>query len=294
MKRKKFKYILGLFLSLAFFASCEDESYEFGDLIAPSNLKVTAEIVGQDVNPTGDGSGVVNLSVTADNAITYRFIYNGAEKTTATGNITYSFGTTGTQTYTITVVAYGKAGIASSTTIDLDVLVVYEPPADLLTMLTADSSRTWRIKSEASGHLGVGPGDAFTASWWAASPDDKDGWGAYDDRFVFNVDGTFSHITNGDTFGKLPAMAADLGGGQGLVADGNNESRFSLANYEESWSLSAPNGQETLKFSNIGYHGFYVGGDHSYMIQTRSENEMSLRTIGVDGNSWYVILVAVE
>ena len=24
----------------AFFASCEDESYEFGDLIAPSNLKV--------------------------------------------------------------------------------------------------------------------------------------------------------------------------------------------------------------------------------------------------------------
>lgn len=291
---KNLKYILGLFLTLVFFTSCEEESYEFGEIIAPSNLQITANIVGQDVNPTGDGSGVVHLNVTADNAITYKFIYNGSEKTSATGNITYSFGTTGTETYTVTVVAYGTAGASSSTIIELEVLVVYEPPADLLTMLTANSSRTWRIKAEAPGHFGVGPTDGFEPIWWSAASNDKADWGAYDDRFTFNVDGAFSHTTNGDTFGKLTAMAADLGGDQGLVPDGNDEAVYALDNYEDSWALSAPNGQETLTFSSIGYHGFYVGGDHSYMIQSRSENEMSLRTIGADTNSWYVILVADE
>lgn len=289
---KNIKYILGLFLTLAIFASCEEETFEFGDIIAPSNLQITAEIVGQDVNPTGDGTGVVHLNVTADNAITYKFVYNGTEKTSATGKMTYSFGTTGTETYTITVLAFGKAGVSSSETIQLDVLVVYEPPADLLTMLTGDSSRSWRIKAEAQGHFGVGPGDGFEPIWWAANPNDKDGWGAYDDTFEFNVDGTFSHTTNGDTFGKLDAMAADLGGDQGLEGDSNGEVVYALENYEDTWTLSAPNGQETLTFSNIGYHGFYVGGDHSYMIQARSENEMSLRTIGAGGLAWYVILIA--
>ena len=291
---KNIKYILGLFLALAFFASCEEETYEFGDLIAPSNLQITAEIVGQDVNPTGDGSGVVHLNVTADNAVTYKFVYNGTEKTTASGNMTYGFGTTGTETYTITVLAYGTGGVSSSATVQLEVLVVYEPPADLLTMLTGDSSRTWRIKAEALGHFGVAATDVYWPEWWSAAPYDKADWECYDDTFVFNIDGTFTHITNGLTFGKLPAMTDDLGGDQGRVGDSNDESIYALDDYEESWALSAPDGQETLTFSNIGYHGFYVGGDHSYMIQERSENEMSLRTIGAGGNSWYVILIADE
>lgn len=291
---KNIKYILGLFLALAFFVSCEEETFEFGDIIAPSNIQISTEILGQDVNPTGDGSGVVHVNVTADNAITYKFVHNGTEKTSASGQMTYSFGTTGTETYTITVIAYGTAGVSSSASVQLDVLVLYEPPADLLTMLTSDSSRTWRIKAEGPGHFGVGPNDGFEPIWWSASPNDKADWGCYDDRFTFNVDGSFTHITNGDTFGKLPAMAADLDGDQGLVGDSNNEALYAWDDYTENWTLSEPNGQETLTFSNIGYHGFYVGGDHSYMILSRSENEMSLRTIGAGGLAWYVILVADE
>jgi len=291
---KNIKYILGLFLALVFFASCEEETYEFGDLTAPSNLQITAEIVGQDTNPTGDGSGVVHLSVTADNAITYKFVHNGSEKTSATGEMTYSFGTTGTQTYTVNVVAFGKGGVSSNTSVELEVLVVYEPPADLLTMLTGDSSRTWRIKNEASGHFGVSAGNVYWPEWWSASPDDKADWECYDDTFIFNVDGTFTHITNGLTFGKLDPMAADLDGDQGLTANGDGEAVYAWDDYEEGWALSAPNGVETLAFSNIGYHGFYCGGDHKYVIQERSENEMSLRTVGAGGNGWYAILIAVD
>lgn len=292
---KNIKYIIGLFLSLAFFASCEDETHEFGDIIAPTNLQINAEIVGADTeNPYGDGSGTVNFTVTANDVITYKFVYDGAESMAPAGNKTYNFGITGTNTYTVTAVAIGTAGASSSVSIEVEVLALYAPPADLLTMLTADASRTWRVKAESANHFGVGPADSQIPVWWGAQPFDKDGWGAYDDRFIFNVNGSFTHITNGDTFGKLDAMAADLGGDQGLTPDGNGEAIYALEDYSESWSLSAPGGVETLTFSNIGYHGFYVGGDHSYTILDRSENEMQLKTIGADGNGWFVILVAED
>lgn len=292
---KNIKYII-TFLSIALvFSSCEKENYEFGDLVTPTNMVVTTEIVGVDAtHPNGDGSGTVHFNVTADNAITYRFVYDGAESTSALGTKTYTFGTTGLKKYAVTVVAYGTGGVSSSKTVEVEVLVVYSPPADLLTMLTSDSSRTWRLKAESTGHFGVGPADADQPVWWAAAPNDKAAFGAYDDRFIFNVDGTFTHITNGDTFGKLAAMAADLGGDQGLTPDGNGESVFALADYSESWNLSAPGGQETLTFSNIGYHGFYVGGDHKYAILSRSANEMSIKTVGADGNGWFAILVAID
>jgi len=292
---KNFRYIL-TFLSLALiFSACEEETYEFGDVIAPSNLQITADIVGVSAeNPNGDGSGTVHFTATASDVITYKFIHDGSESMAPAGTKTYNFGNTGTHTYAVTVVATGTGGVSSSTTIEVDVLALYAAPADLLTMLTADSSRTWRVKAEGGGHFGVSAGDVYWPEWWAAGPYDKADWGAYDDTFIFNVDGTFSHITNGDTFGKLAAMAADLGGDQGLTANSDGEAIYALENYEESWSLSAPGGQETLSFSNIGYHGFYVGGDHKYTIQERSENEMSLRTIGADGNGWYSILIAVE
>jgi hypothetical protein len=291
---KNIKYII-TFLSLAFFVGCEEETYEFGDLVTPTNLVITTDIVGvDDTHPNGDGSGIVNFNATATGAITYKFVYNGAESTSALGTKTFSFGSTGTKKYAVTVIAFGTGGASSSKTVEVEVLVVYAPPADLLTMLTSDSSRTWRVKAEGVGHFGVGPADSATPDWWSAVPNDKADWGAYDDTFIFNVDGTFTHITNGDTFGKLTAMAADLGGDQGLTPDSNDEAVYALDDYSESWALSAPGGQETLSFSNIGYHGFYVGGDHKYVILSRSENEMSLRTVGADTNGWFVILIADE
>lgn len=291
---KKIIYSIGTILLMAvIITSCQEENYEFGDLVSPTNMTVTADIVGVDAtHPNGDGSGTVHFNVTATDAITYKFVYEGVQATSASGTKTYNFSKAGTKKYAVTVVASGAGGVSSSKTVEVEVLVVYTPPADLLTMLTSDSSRTWRLKAEATGHFGVGPADADTPAWWAAAPNDKADWGAYDDTFIFNVDGTFTHNTNGDTFGKLNAMAADLGGDQGLTANGDGESVFALANYSESWSLSAPNGQETLTFSNIGYHGFYVGGDHKYAILARSENEMSLRTVGADGNGWFAILIA--
>jgi|LGOV01.1.fsa_nt_gb hypothetical protein len=289
--------IKSLFIAFSLLiVGCEKTTYEFGDILTPSNISVTTEIVGSDENnPYGDGSGEVKFTTTSDNAITYKYIHNGSETMSPTGVLNYSFGSTGVHKYIVTVVASGKAGVSSSKSVEVEVLVVYSPPADLITMLTGDSSRNWRIKAEETGHFGVGPADESSSIWWSAAPYDKDGKGAYDDILTFNVDGTFTHTTNNTAYGQAGPMTAELGGDQGQTPNDDGEfENFPLDNYSENWGLSAPGGQETLSFTGIGYHGFYVGGDHKYVILTRSDDEMYLRTTGADGNGWFVILVAVD
>ena len=59
-----------LTLLVAFvFISCKDK-HEFGDLTPPSNVNASFSIVGADnAHPHGDGTGLVNFVVTAQNAI---------------------------------------------------------------------------------------------------------------------------------------------------------------------------------------------------------------------------------
>ena len=55
--RKNILIVLNLLL-FVFISSCQEDDHEFGDIIPPSNLNITAEIIGQDnANPDGDGSG---------------------------------------------------------------------------------------------------------------------------------------------------------------------------------------------------------------------------------------------
>ena len=71
---KKFKYILVLISVVLFTTSCQDDDFSVGEIITPTNLQLTAEIVGADAaNPNGDGSGIVNFTSSADNSITYRY-----------------------------------------------------------------------------------------------------------------------------------------------------------------------------------------------------------------------------
>tara|TARA_B100000768_G_scaffold7744_1_gene8314 strand:- start:728 stop:1615 length:888 start_codon:yes stop_codon:yes gene_type:complete len=290
---KKIKYLFKSLLVITglVFTSCETEDHEFGDILNPTNLQVSADLVGADENnPNGDGSGTVNLTALADNAITYKFVSNGVETMAPSGMITYNFSNTGLSTYEVTVIAIGTAGVVSNTSISLDVLVLYSPPQELLDALYTNS---WRVKAEEAGHLGVGPSDGNEPIWYAAGAFDKVDTALYDDRYTFSSDGTLSIETFGAIFGKKTPIDLDYPNNTPYTADDvqNDEYFYYPAeDYSSMWSVSAPGGVESITLSPNGYLGMYVGGNRSYTILERSSNYLHLRTIGMDGNAWYMKL----
>ena len=304
---KNLKYTVFFFLSLALMVSCDEETYEFGDITAPSNLQVSAEIVGQDAdNPYGDGTGVVNFTATAENAITYKYVVNGSEEMSPSGVIELDdFNTQGIHTYTVTVIAIGVGGNSTSTTIDVEVWADYSPPQELLDALIGDGTKVWRMKSEAASHFGLGPvGGTVPAEWYGAGPEEKVGVGMYDDRFMFSADGTFTHITNytnddagtdtsGTVFGR-DGLVSDLGSGGTL--NGADVENLPYSDYTEDYILIAPGGAETISLSGLGFISYYIGGSHNYEIFDRSvPNELVLRS--TDGNGefdWWFTITSEE
>ncbi len=301
---KKFNHLYIFLFSLTIlFQGCQDEDQEFGNIIAPSNIQITADIVGVDAtNPNGDGSGTVNFSATADNAISYKFVYNGAETSSPSGRMSYDFAVLGLNTYTVTVVASGTGGASSSASIQVEVLSTYAPPADLLEKLHGTTSKTWRINSGKAGHFGLGPvGGLIPTEWYGAGVDEKVGVGMYNDRYIFNIDGTFTHITDntndtagddptGDVFGRNGLI--DELGGSGGTANGDDIENLPFNDYSENWFITAPGGVETITVTGLGFIGYYTGGNHTYQIFDRSvPNELLLKT--TDGNSgfdwWFII-----
>ena len=288
---KKIKYLFKslLVITSLVFTSCETVDHEFGDIVNPTNLQVSADIVGSDENnPNGDGSGTVHLTAVANNAITYKFVSNGVETMSPSGMITYNFSTTGLSNYDVTVIAIGTAGVVSNTSISLDVLVLYSPPAELLEAMYTGS---WRVKAEEFGHMGVGPSELDTPDWWQAAAFDKVDTGMYDDRYTFTPDGTLTIETFGSIFGKAPPLADEFVGDQGLEANGNNEYEYyPTEDFTSSWTIGAPGGEEHIYLDGNGFFGFYVGGTHVYKIVDSSSNTLTLKTVGFEGLAWYIIL----
>ncbi|MDB3901622.1 glucan endo-1,3-beta-D-glucosidase [Flavobacteriaceae bacterium] len=287
---KKINLIFNVFLvfTALTFVGCEKEEFKLGNIVSPSNVEITAEIVGADeANPNGDGTGVVHFTATGSDVITWKFVHNGVEKLAPSGKMTYAFSTLGTHTYTVSAVAVGSGGSTTDAAKNVEVLATYNPPADLLAAL---QTGTWRVYAEVGGHMGVGPADSSTSDWWTGEANTKASTGMYDDRYTFGSDGTFSFDTgvDGQVFGKADPMDADLGGDKGQTRNTDAEyTNYPLDNFTAKWSLTAPGGVETINFSGVGFVGFYIGAEQ-YVILSRSADEMYLRAVGpYDGNGWF-------
>ena len=306
MKNLKFKLNVLILMILATIFSCQDDDASIGDIVAPTNLSIETVVVGQDANnPYGDGSGVVNLYATADNASSYKFIYSTSEVSAPSGQVEALFTNLGVNTYTVTVIAYGTGGLATTATTEVEVLATYSPPEDLIEKLVGDSSKTWRLKSEANGHFGLGPvGGQIPVEWYGAGPEEKVGVGMYDDRFIFNIDGTFTHITNNTNDDPTTDVSGTVFGRDGLIdeigtggtVNGADVENLPYDDYTSSYSLIAPGGVETISLNGLSFISYYTGGNHNYQIFDRSvENELLLKT--TDGNNefdWWFILTSEE
>jgi len=298
---KNIKYILGIFLTLALITSCQEDDLSIGELKAPSNIEISVTYLDdinndglpEETSAPGLGSGLVKLSATASNATSFHFVIQNATKLQSSGAVEHTFTLLGNNTYAVTVIAYGTGGISTSKTIEVEALALYEAPADLKEMLHANSTRTWKIASEINKHFGLGPvGGATNSEWYGAGPGDKADTGMYDDRYTFNVDGTFTHDVGPDgvVFGR--EVLIDELGGSGGISNGADIEQYLLSSYTANWSLTAPGGVETINLTGTAFVGYYIGGNHKYTIHSRSANEMIITS--TDGNgefNWWFTLI---
>ena len=104
------KIILPVFLFSILLFSCGGESDDSDpiDTSTPSNLTLTANIVGANTNnPNGDGSGTVIFNFSADNATSYKINFgNGDTAETSSNSISYTYTGAGITNYNVFVSAY--------------------------------------------------------------------------------------------------------------------------------------------------------------------------------------------
>ncbi len=104
------------YLYISFFLLFISNSCSSGDsepnTAAVSNLQVEVSIAGaNEQEPNGDGSGVVQVTATADNAVRYAFRFeNGELQESPSGTMEHTFSEVGTHTTNIVAWAYSESG----------------------------------------------------------------------------------------------------------------------------------------------------------------------------------------
>ena len=309
MKKIKNVYIL-LFSSLIAFFGCQENNYEFGEVVAPSNIVITAEILGaDDNNPHGDGSGTVNFTTNADAASSYVYYFDGIAQASPSGILSKRFSKVGVNTYTIVVKANGTAGLTSSKSIEIEVYSSFSDveAENFLSGANIGDSKKWYWQADVDVHVGLGPvtddngnGEFAYEAWWNGIK----AWDAekscmYDNEFVFTrtANGLTFEQTVGPAF--VPgAYAGDLGvSGDQCHDETVATSMFGVktVSFGPSTSKAATEGSynnipyrgTTFEISDGGFMGWLVGSG-TYDIISISNDELLVRIIQKgDGFAWY-------
>jgi hypothetical protein len=313
MKKIKNIYIVLFSMTLAFMG-CQEKDYQFGEITAPSNINITAEIVGQDAdNPFGDGSGSVNFTASATNASSYVFFFDGIAEKSPTGTHVKRFSRVGTNTYNVVVKANGSGGVSTTKSMDLEVFSSFsdEEAESFLSGTNVGDSKKWYWQADKDVHVGLGPvtGEANQFAfeyWWSGIRAwDEEKACMYDNEFVF------TRTTNGITFEQTvgpafvpAAYAGDISVdgdqchdesvatsmfGVKQVSFGPSTSKAALEGTygEDDQGQPRPYRGTTFDISDGGFMGWLVGSSR-YDIISISNDELVVRVIQAgDGFAWY-------
>lgn len=283
-----------------------------GDLSAPSNLAINTVIVGQNAaNPNGDGSGDVKITVTADNALSYRIDYDAGNAVDLvflpTGNITKKFTALGTNTYKLTAVVYGKGGTSSTITKDITVKSDFTPAASIVSNLTGTGTKTWVVDKSVAGHMGVGPWNvgSIRPEWWAAAINEKVACCNcfYTSSFIFakvaasnsytlqviSPDGAFTKTGSLTTLPGIPSSGAE-----GCYSYAGGTTNFSFvpassgAPATPSVPANSPSTGTSILLSGVNTFIGYGATLKEYEILEITPTYLLLRVQGTEtGNAWY-------
>jgi beta-glucanase (GH16 family) len=157
---------LGLIGFLFLFISCNGGSVDDPDIpdepevIIPSNVSLNIAVVGTDANnPNGDGSGLIQCSATATDAVKYGYRFGtGSEIESITGDIEYTYTEKETNNYTVYVVAYSSTGHMVTVSKEITVYV------------TAELALVWSDEFDTNGA-------PLTSKWNYDMGNGQSGWG---------------------------------------------------------------------------------------------------------------------
>jgi len=301
--------------ALLLLVNCQDDNFSFGTLAAPSNLSTTVAIIGATTAaPEGDGSGLVKFSSVAENTISYKYVFSdGTSQNSPSGVFEKRFTQPGVHTYTVTIIASGKGGVTSNTTLDVTVLSTFED-AEALQFLTGGTAKKWYVAAAEPGHLGVGPNNSdatvnYYPNYYQAAAFEKAGAGSssclYDNVLTFSLAGdqlVYNLDNGGRTFFNSSFLS--VGGGSGnqdtcydYTATGTKT--VTLSPSESVITRNPDRLTQTrgtmLNFSDGGFMGYYMG-QSSYEILSITANRMVVR--GLQGNdsglAWYQIFTTTK
>ena len=314
MSKKIIIKIVFLF-AILLMTGCQKDDYAFGKITAPSNIQITAEIVGKTAaEPYGDGSGIVKLVATGDDVISYKYVFSdGTSENSPSGNFDKRFTKTGVNKYIVTAVAYGKGGIATNTTIEVEVLSNFSDP-DAVNFLTGGTSKKWYWSASEPGHLGVGQNDGdatknYYANYYQAGIFEKAGSPAssclYENVLTFSLDGEqlkYELDNGGSTF--FNAAFASVAGGSSpddacLTYNAGGVKNVSLSPSESVVTKNPNHATQTrgtmLNFSDGGFMGYYIG-QSSYEILSITANRMVVRAVMGNNSAlaWYHIFTTTK
>jgi hypothetical protein len=315
---KNLKYIFGLGLaSLLVIVGCKEDTFEFGDLNAPSNLVINTDVVGESGdNPNGDGSGEVHISIAANNAITYHIGFNKIDdysdvnyKVLPSGALSQKFTSPGVNTYRISVIAYGPGGTATNASKDITVRSDFIPDASIVSAITNDASKAWIVDKDVPAHFGVGPWGETSPVWWSAGVDEKLEAAPcfYSTTFTFtkNANGTYQLDVDASADGaftktgdltSLPGVPAE--GDEGCYAEysgGSGSFNFVPASSGIEPSDEFPSTQTAMKLGSSDIYIGYGALQDEYEIIEITPDFMYLRVQGTEtGNGWWLKLKPLQ
>ncbi len=309
--KRTFKYILVACSVFLINYGCADKNYTLGDLTAPSGIVITTEIAGATTaSPTGDGSGDVKITVTANNALSYKVDYDANTPLDLvylpTGSTTKKYTNLGLNTYRITAVVYGKGGTSSTLTKDVTVRSDFNVAPAIVSNLTGGTSKTWVVDKSVAGHFGVGPwsNSSATPEWWAAGVNEKVGCCNcfYTSTFTFTkaTDGTYSlKVTSPDgVFTKTGSLSSLPGipgsGDEACYPYAGGTGAFSFVPSSTGIAASAPSTKTAILLAGNATCIGYGALQKEYEIMVLTSTYMYLRVQGTEtGNAWYIKMKAL-
>ena len=159
----KIYYLLQISFLLLLSCSGGGDSVEEPQQIIPKNLVFNITVSGADVNnPNGDGTGIINCSVSAIDATTYGFkVGNESEVKNTSGEFQYTFTVEGVNEYLISFFAYSSTGNMISGFQKVTVYVTPKGPQ----LVWSDEFNTDGVPDASKWSYEIGNGCPINCGW---------------------------------------------------------------------------------------------------------------------------------